>query len=452
MLETGDERILVDCGMFQGGEEHEKKNADPFPFDVRVLSAVFVTHAHLDHVGRLPLLVKAGYEGFFYGTPPTRDLTRLILEDAYSVMEFDHRKYGRPLLYSMQDVEAVMAQFKVLKYYEEFELPPKITKGNLKKLLQKPKKKGSGIRVILKNAGHIFGSAFVEMLAEGKKIVFSGDVGNINTPILPDTDALPQNVDLLICESTYGDRYHESADEKEKLVQELFQNAMTKGGVLMIPSFALERTQELLYELNDLIERQEVLGKVPVFLDSPLAIDALKVYEQYTDYYDKEALSFFKSGDDIFNFPGLTKAYTRDESMKINNTRSPKVVIAGAGMMTGGRILHHAIRYLSDKHNTLLLIGYQSPGTLGWKILNHHDRVPVMGESVAVNCNVIMINAFSAHGDKNKLMSWIQSGGEPPKQIILNHGDQISAEALATTLKEKKIEVEVAKFNKPRKI
>ena len=455
LLETGEQKILVDCGMFQGGQDSEKRNEEPLPFSPKILTAVLVTHAHLDHVGRLPLLVKNGFSGFIYATPPTRELARLIMEDAYGVMEYDHRKYGQPLLYNLNDIENVMAQFKTVNYYEPLELASKGSVLHRVKKLVKKNNDSAGpgsVKVVFHDAGHVFGSSFIEIMSEGKRAVFSGDVGNENVPILRDTDPLPKDIDVLVCESTYGDRNHEHASEREKLLSEAIQKTVEHDGVLMIPSFALERTQELLYLLNDLIERHRQVKHVPIYLDSPLAIDALKVFEKYPEYYDEEAERYFKDGDDLFNFPGLVKTYTRDESMKINHTASPKVIIAGAGMMNGGRILHHALRYLSDHRNTLLLIGYQSPGTLGWKILNGEDRVPVHGESVAVRCTVKMLNVFSAHGDKDKLKTWIGNEGRAPRRVIFNHGDPASAGFLAKMLGENGVAAEVAEFNKPKEI
>lgn len=430
MLEANKQKILIDCGMFQGDEESEKKNQQALPFDPKTITAVLITHAHLDHVGRLPLLAKNGFEGFVYTTPPTRDLARLILEDACGVMEYDNKKFGKPLLYNMDDVERIMSQFKTVKYYQ----PLSLANGELS--------------VTFRDAGHVFGSAFIEVAAEGKKVVFSGDVGNVDVPILPDTDALPTDLDALICESTYGDRQHESSKEREEMLRKLITEVVAKKGVLMIPSFALERTQELLYALNDLIERDHKLKQVPIFLDSPLAIDTLKVFEKYPDYYDEEATKFFKEGDDIFDFPGLTKTYTRDESIKINHTPAPKIIIAGAGMMTGGRILHHAMHYLSDKQNMIAMIGYQSPGTLGWKILKGHPTVPVLGETVQVRCQVRMISAFSAHGDKEKLEKWISNGGHAPSLVILNHGDREQSTAFSEVLGKQGVKTVLAEYEK----
>ncbi len=415
MITTGNKKFLVDCGMFQGNQFNEDKNRDPFLFNPAGLSGVVVTHAHLDHVGRLPLLVKNGYEGKFYATPPTVELTELILDDALQIMLYNQRHFGAPVLYDSTDIAKVMERFKAVDYYEKFPLTPEVT-------------------VTFYDAGHIFGSAYVEIEAEGKRVVFSGDIGNINVPILRDTDTLPGGVDVLVCESTYGDRLHETAFRRQEILENLITSAIGRGGALMIPSFSLERTQELIYDLNDLVDRKHLLPRVPIFLDSPLAIKATKVYLKYPQYYDTEATSLFKSGDELFQFPGLVMTETKEESKKINQTPGAKIIIAGAGMMNGGRIVHHAMRYLSDERNTLLIVGYQAQNTLGRKILNGQSPVEIMGEKIPVRCHVKAIGALSAHGDQNKLLDWIGGGTSVPKQVLLTHGEPAAAEALAKRL------------------
>ncbi len=439
VIETGNERILIDCGMFQGGAVHEAQNYEPLPFDPKELTHVLVTHAHLDHVGRLPLLTKNGYQGWFYATPPTVALAELIMRDARGVMEHEERKTGKPPLYSGEDIANVMSRFKQLDYENPTVLrsPADVAQGT--------------VTVTMHDAGHIFGSAFIEIQAEGKRVVFSGDVGNVEVPILRDTSALPAEIDLLVCESTYGNRKHESVLARRALIEKLVTEAVSRGGVLMIPSFSLERTQELIYELNDLVARKHKIKNVPIFLDSPLAIDALRVYRQYPKYYDAEAQHLLQIGDDLFRFPGLTFTYSREESKKINSTPGPKIIIAGAGMMNGGRIVHHAMRYLSDERNTLLIIGYQSEGTLGRRILDGESPVLINNERIPVRCRVKATGALSAHGDQDKLVKWI--GGSLPvaKKIMLNHGEPRNQVVLAERLK-KELGAEVGLVGKGMRI
>jgi len=430
LIEFKNKKILIDCGMFQGGEFNEEKNHEPFYFDPKELSTVIVTHAHLDHVGRLPLLIKFGYTGYIHATPATIDLAELILEDALHVMQYNSVKTGSPVLFTESDVAGVMAQFKPIDYYKEYEPSP-------------------GCKFKFHDAGHIFGAAFVELDIDGKKIVFSGDIGNVEVPILRETDNLPADVDLVVCESTYGDRVHESTEEREIIIKEEVERALKAGGVLMIPAFSLERTQELLYHLNDLIDRQHKLPRIPIFLDSPLAIKATEVYRKYPQYYDQDARKLYLKDDDLFQFPGLEMTMSRDESMKINRTTGSKIVIAGSGMMNGGRIVHHALRYLSEKENTLLIVGYQAYGTLGRDILEGKSPVKVLNERVKVKCNVRAIGALSAHGDREKMLDWLSSGGTMPKKVILNHGEPMASEALQKRLKsELNVDVLVAKREK----
>ncbi len=421
MFTAGGKKFLVDCGMFQGSQFNEAKNSQPLPFNPAEISGVIVTHAHLDHVGRLPLLVKNGYEGHFYATPSTVELTELILEDALHIMLYNQRHFGSPVLYDTTDIAKTMQQFKAVDYHQKFSLSSSPSQ-----------RRGEGeVSFTFYDAGHIFGSAFALVEAEGKRAVFSGDIGNINVPILRDTEILPGDLDALVCESTYGDRLHESPMRRQEILQNLISTAIGRGGTLMIPSFSLERTQELIYDLNDLVDRKHKLPRVPIFLDSPLAIKATKVYLKYPKYYDTEATGLFKSGDELFQFPGLVTTETKEESKKINHMLGAKIIIAGSGMMNGGRIVHHAMRYLSDEKNTLLIIGYQSENTLGRKILDGESPVEIMGEKIPVRCHVKAIGALSAHGDQDKLLDWIGGGATVPKQVFLVHGEPQASEALA---------------------
>ncbi|OGH88471.1 MAG: hypothetical protein A3J93_04375 [Candidatus Magasanikbacteria bacterium RIFOXYC2_FULL_42_28] len=420
LVEATGQKILVDCGMFQGGSEMEKRNGEQFLFVPSEINAVVITHAHLDHIGRLPLLVKRGFTGWIYGTPATLELARLILEDAVSVMEHNSINYGTPILYDEIAVAECAAHFKPLDYYEELILAGTVS---------------GGIKIKLRDAGHIFGAAAVEICAEGKRVVFSGDVGNAKMPIIRETDSLPADIDALICESTYGDRLHEREFDRQTYIEKKVKEAIDRGGTLMMPAFSLERTQELLYDLNDLVDRKKRLPRVPIFVDSPLAIKATAVYRKYPQYYDEASIKLLQADDDLFNFPGLKMCLTREDSKHINAVPSPKIIIAGSGMMNGGRIIYHALRYLEDPNSTLLFIGYQAEGTLGRKIFNGDKRVHILGETVNVRCHVEAVGALSAHADQEKLLDWIGGGPTLPKKVYLNHGEPGPAEAFAKLLK-----------------
>ncbi len=419
LLETESTKILVDCGLFQGGDFAENRNEESFSFDPSLLTAVIITHAHLDHIGRLPLLIKGGYEGPVYATPPTVDLIKIVLEDAYSVMEYNNKKLGSPILYSLDDVNETVASLKSVDYYETTSIDDK----------------GSGISFRFYEAGHVFGSAFIEMMVEGKKIVFSGDVGNVKVPILRDADKLPDSIDLLICESTYGDRLHETRFNRKDIIKKVIKDAVSRGGTILIPAFSVERTQEILYDLNELIDFDKVLpSNLPIFLDSPLAINATAIFNQHTKYFDEEAKKFLFTGDDLFHFKGLTVCYTADQSKKINSVRGQKIIIAGAGMMNGGRILHHALRYLSDPKTTLFFTGFQAPHTLGRRILEGESYVKIFREKVPVKCSIVYHDVMSAHADSARLLEWIKNNGSAPHAVCLNHGDPEQGEPLARKL------------------
>jgi len=428
LLDTGKMKILIDCGMFQGGDFNAGLNHDAFPFDPKEIDVLLVTHGHLDHVGRIPKLVKEGFGGKIYSTKGTRDIMPLIWYDAYNIMAYDNRKFGYPVLYDEIDVAEAQALCHGLNYHEELDL-------------------GNGVKAIWKDAGHIFGSAFIEITVDGKKFAFSGDIGNENVPILKDTENISADVDYVICESTYGNRIHEGVAVRKSIISELIINSVKRGGTIMVPAFSLERTQEFLYELNELSEYDHTLPKVPIFLDSPLAIDATQVYKKYPEYYDAEAQKLHLAGDDFLDFPQLQVTYSKRDSMKINHTPGPKMVIAGAGMMNGGRILHHALRYLSDPNSTLIIVGYQAKGTLGRRLYDGEKNVKVMGEYVDVKCAIKAIGALSAHGDQTKLLKWLNTG-KKVKKVFCVHGEGDALTVFSGKIKsDLKKESYVPKYN-----
>lgn len=408
-------RVLVDCGMFQGCNTCDVKNYTNLHFDAKDIEAVFVTHAHLDHTGRLPKLVKDGFRGKVFGTEPTLKLAELVLLDAVHIMEDDLKREKREMLYTREDVERAVSLFVPVEYSHD------VTVGDI---IGRPR-----------DAGHIFGSAFWELEdGEGKRATFSGDLGNRGSKILRPTAQLSPT-DALVIESTYGNRIHEDESTRETKLREIVQRTVDNKGVLVIPAFAIDRTQQILFELNHLIE-SGMLPEVPIYLDSPMAIKATDVVKEYPQYYNKEARALAAAGDDLFNFPGLKLTPSRDESKLINDAPKPKVIIAGSGMMNGGRIQHHLVRYLSDKNSTVLIVGYQAEGTLGRDLHEGKKIVSVLQEQVHVNAKIMSIGAYSAHADQVKLVEWIEQAAEKPKRIIVNHGEEGAAVALATRLKQ----------------
>jgi len=415
LVETKTKKILLDCGMFQGGDFNEGKNNDDFHFDPKTIDAVLISHAHLDHTGRIPKLVREGFTGPIYGTKATCEFARLIWDDAQHIMEYNHKKFQSPILYTPDDVDRAEALCRGVDYHKVVDL-------------------GDGMTAVFKDAGHIFGSSFIEIVADGKKIAFSGDMGNTNVPILRESETLGP-VELLLCESTYGDRIHENLQVRRDEIVKLMKEGYANGGTVMVPAFSLERTQEFLYELHKLNEEGR-LPNVPIFLDSPLAIRALPVYKKYHEYYDKEALKHFSAGEDFLDFPQLTITESKEDSMKINDVKGPKMVIAGAGMMNGGRILHHAFRYLSDPHSMLIIVGYQATGTLGRRLYEGAEHVKVFGQDIQVHAKIKAIGALSAHGDQNKLVEWIAGAKKTLKKIYFVHGEPNASTALAHRVRD----------------
>ena len=408
-------RILIDCGMFQGERMCGDKNMVPFGFDPTTIDAVFVTHPHADHTGRLPKLISEGYAGPITMTEPCMALTRIVLDDAHHIMTENAEKCGDKVLYEKEDLDVLEARMTGIGYHQEVMVAP-------------------GVRVMLHDAGHVLGSAFVSVEAEGKKVVFSGDIGNEHVPILPDTEPI-SHADFVVCESTYGNRVHEPPAERAQKLREALESTIASRGVLMIPSFSIERTQELLYEIDIML--RDFKTTIPMYLDSPMAIRATEVYRHFKTYLRFDTPILSESDRDFFSFPNLHETLRVDESKAINDIPAPKVIIAGSGMMSGGRIMHHLIKYLPDPNSLLFIIGYQAAGTLGRRIMGGAKEVHIFGKTVQVNAQLAKIGSFSAHGDMNKLTRWLQpETGGVPKKIFLVHGDPEAKVMFADHLRE----------------
>ncbi|MBI5045732.1 MAG: MBL fold metallo-hydrolase [Candidatus Niyogibacteria bacterium] len=421
LFESDTAKILVDCGLFQCAGECAKRNEEPFLFDPASVSALFITHAHLDHVGLIPKLVKDGFRGKIYSTPPTKDLAELNLKDSLNIMEKEAKRGndngeagGKKFLYSQEDLARALKIWETRRYGEAVAV--------------------SDFKIILRDSGHILGSAIFEIQVNGKKIYVTGDLGNSPTPLLRPTYEV-RDADYLVMEALYGDRLHETQEERKLKLERAIEDAMKAGGTLMIPAFSLERTQELLFELNNLVEHGRI-PQVPVFVDSPLAIHATEVYKKHEDYFNKEAAYLISSGDDIFKFPGLRFTLTTEESKSINEVLPPKIVIAGSGMSTGGRILHHERRYLSDPKSTLLLIGYQAAGTLGRHIQDGAKTVTIFGEEIPARAKIVAISGYSAHPDSAALFRFAERSVDTLKKILLVQGEPKSLLFMAQKVKD----------------
>jgi metallo-beta-lactamase family protein len=413
------EEILVDFGMYQGVPESLGSNRDNLGFDPAALKSVLITHAHLDHCGRLPLLAKSGFLGKIFMTPATRDLVEIVLMDSAKIAEQNALEEGVEPLYSSLDVEETLRRIEVCEYSQKFMVD-------------------DGIEACFYDAGHILGSASVKIESEGKSIVFSGDLGNSPQDIVKPT-VIPENSDFVVMESTYGDRVH-THDDVVKIIEDEVNTVDKSKGTLLIPAFSLERTQELLHIFDHLKKEGKIDASLPVYLDSPMAIRATEVFGKYRNLFNKETLEHSKS-DDPFDFPGLIVTASSNDSRKIAGRMGGKVIIAGSGMMSGGRIMNHAAHYLPSDKTRLLIVGYQGVGTLGRDILEKYEQssgrtfeVVIGRKTVAVNAVVNSIEGMSAHADQNQLMKWL-SGIKGVKKVFLVHGED-GREPLAYRIKK----------------
>lgn len=413
LLESAGHKILIDCGLFQGTNMAEKENYEAFPFDPKTIEAVFVTHAHLDHTGRLPKLHRDGFQGHVYSTPPTKDCAELILLDSENLLCREAERAGKPSLCPVGSVGDLMQQWEMVEYHQPMTSGP--------------------FTITFYNAGHILGSAILKIEAEGKSIVFSGDLGNFPAPLIEPTEFI-EKADYCVVESTYGDSVHDPDETRREFLEDVIEDTVKQRGVLMIPAFALERTQELLFYMDQLFTQGRA-PRVPVFIDSPLAIKLSAIYQKYPQYLNPEARKHSRDGAQLFNFPGLKFTMSSEESKAINEVPSPKIIIAGSGMSHGGRILHHERRYLSDPKSTILFIGYQAVGSLGRRIMEGAKEVHIFNEPVHVRCKVRVITSYSAHADRPKLTRWLWHMRDSLKRVFVVHGEAGVGGNFAQTIK-----------------
>ena len=400
LLESDKTKVLIDCGMFQGSRFNEKRTRELFPFDPASIDALLLTHAHIDHSGRIPKLVKEGFRGKIYSTPATKELGELMLKDSTGVLGKEAKREGEEILYTETDVDKALELWEGKNSHEQIKI--------------------GDFSATFYDAGHILGSAMVAIDFNGERTVFTGDIGNTDT-VLQKTTELIEHPTCFVMESTYGDRVHDNEQKSLKL-ERVIEQTIKRQGVLMIPAFALERTQELLSIISKMMEESQI-PLIPTYLDSPLSIKATAIYEKYLH------IPFFK-------FPNIHFSLTTQESKKINDVPAPKIIIAGSGMSTGGRILHHERRYLPDKNSTLLIVSYQAPSSLGRRIQDGADNVTIFREKIPVRCRVENISGYSAHADKETLFEFVRAHSDTLKKVFLVHGEPKASFALIQRLRD----------------
>lgn len=417
LLDTGDKRILVDCGLFQGNDDEERRNFDDFGFDPESIDILLLTHAHLDHCGRIPLLVKRGFKGEIIATAATRDLARLVLLDAAQIHEEDaaraarhlqrHGEKGPQPLYGVYDAARAFDQFgRTAEFDTRMEI-------------------GRNLHVRFAEAGHILGSAFLVIDAgdggDRKRIVFSGDLGPFGRPILRDP-AMPPQTDYVVMETTYGDRRHRGLKESVAELYEAITETHRRGGNVIIPTFALERAQEILFHLAQGVRDKVLSPYLPVFLDSPMAISATQIFRNHPDCLKPELGDALRKGHDPLDLPGLKFTRQVADSIALNRIESGAVILAGSGMCTGGRVLHHLKHNLWRPECTVIFVGFAAQGTLARRIIDGEKTVKLFGQVIGVRARTCTINGFSAHAGQDELLRWY-SGAGAPKTTFLVHGD-----------------------------
>lgn len=411
---TGGKRILIDCGLIQGEREDDYLNWEPFPYDPKTIDILFITHAHIDHIGRIPKLVHDGFTGKIYSTDATADLIEPMLRDTAGILAHN-KDFDLKPIYNEEILKKILKLWESVPYHHTLNFD-------------------HGFQIVFKDSGHVLGSAMIEFIYNGKKIVFTGDLGNSPSPILKDTEII-EDATYMVMESVYGDRNHTDRPFRRQKLADVINANYERKGTLVIPMFSLERSQEILVEMNILTDHN-IIPQMPVFLDSPLAIEITKVFKKHVDCLNEGAQKHIAHDrdHDILSFPGLKFTQKTDDSKHILDIPNPKIVIAGSGMSNGGRVLHHEINYLPNANNTLLLMGYQSIGTLGRRIEEGAKIVKIMGQEIPVHAHVEKISGYSGHKDSEGLVEFVSHTASTVKKIFVTMGEPKSAMFLAQKL------------------
>jgi metallo-beta-lactamase family protein len=398
----------------QGSKFAEEINNGDFPYDVASIKNLFVTHAHADHIGRIPKLVRDGFRGTIWSTPETKQLSAVMLPDILVQIRREAGEQGIEPMYGNDDIDTAFSLWKEIPYRQTTTI--------------------ADFAVTFRDAGHILGSAMIEFVKNGKKIVFTGDLGNSPTPLLRDTETIV-DANYMVMESVYGDRNHEPKSERRAKFKRIINETVKRGGTIVIPAFSLERTQIILYELNNLIEEKEIQA-IPVFLDSPLAIKVTSVYKTFSADFNKAVQQEQKEGDNIFEFPGLKLVRTDEESKEISRNKGSKIIIAGSGMSMGGRVIRHEREFLGDPQSTILMVGYQAAGSLGRELQDGAKSVHIEGQDVAVSAHVETIFGYSSHKDSDHLIEFVEDTAEKLKCVWVTMGEPKSSLFLTQRLRD----------------
>lgn len=417
LLDTGMQKFLIDCGALErehSAHQCDEENLKSFAYDPKEIDVLFITHAHQDHIGRVAKLVRDGFRGTILSTPATKDLSAIMFEDALGIMQDQLERHGCAPMYEEQDAKHALSLWHTHEYHETFTL--------------------GDVHVQFKDAGHILGSSLVQLTRGGRTIIFTGDIGNSPEPLLNDAET-PEGANYLVMESVYGDRVHEERSARRDILKHAVEEARRKHGTLLIPSFSIERTQIILFELGEMMRSGEIT-LIPVYLDAPLAIRVTAVFEKYKNILKHSAQEAFVDGRSAFSFPTLVQTSGVAQSRGIDHMPDPKIIIAGAGMSSGGRVRGHEKRYLPDPRATVLITGYQAPGSLGRRVQDGQKRIAIDGAHIDMHADVLSLTGYSGHADRDQLVAFAESAGESLEKVFVVMGEPKASLFLAQRIRD----------------